>query len=87
MSNEIKNMENVAEESKEVAVVEEQKEGFVKKAGKWIKKNGLKAVAVGAVGVVGFLLGAHSIGKSDDSEYAEDSDVIDVDDYSIEDAE
>ena len=84
---EIKNTEIVAEETEVIAVPEEQKEGIVKKAGKWIKKNGLKVVAVGAVGVVSFLLGAHASGKSNGGGYCEDCDVIEADDFTVEDAE
>lgn len=81
------NVEVIAEQNEEIAV-SEKKEGIVKKAGKWIKANGLKVVAVGAAGVVGFLAGAYVTGKSEDCESEDcDCDVIDSDDFTVEDAE
>ena len=78
----------VAEQNEENAIVEEKKVGFVKKTGKWIKDNGLKVLAVGAVGVVSFLVGAHVAGKSEDCEYEDcDDDTIEADAYVVEETE
>ena len=83
---EIKNVEVITEETNEVMVPEEKKEGFVKKAGNFVKSNWKKGVALAAVGVGGFLLGAHAAGKSEDCD-VEDDDVIEADDYVVEDVE
>ena len=78
-----KNIENIVEEN-EVVVTEEKKEGFVKKAGNFVKANWRKGVTLVAVGVGGFLLGAHTAGKSD-GDTVEDCDVIEADEYVVED--
>ena len=86
MSKEIKNAEIVAEENEVMAVPEEKKEGFVKKAGGFVKANWKKVLTFGLVGVGSFLLGAHTAGKSKGCD-VEDCDVIEADDYTVEDAD
>lgn len=87
--NENKKVEIIVENQSEVeeAIVEEPKEGFVKKAGKWIKNNGLKVLAVGAVGVISFLAGAHVAGKSDDCDCEDGDDTIEAEAYVVEDTD
>ena len=88
---EINNVEVITEENNEITVTEEKKEGKLAKVGNWVKKNGLKTaikvVGVGAVGVACYLFGAHSNEKSEGGDYAEDFDVVDAEDYFVEDAE
>ena len=67
------------------ATVVEEKDGIVKKAGKWIKKNGLKVITVGAVGAIGYLLGVRTGSNANDCDTCEV--VIDADEYFVEDAE
>lgn len=75
-----------AEQGENTAIVKEGAVDFVKKAGKWIKDNGLKVLAVGAVGVISFLAGAHVAGKSDHCCNDDcDDDTIEVDSYVIDD--
>ena len=85
---EIKNTEVAieSENNEVVAIPEEKKDGIVKRTGKWIKKNGLKVVALGAVGLVGYLFGKHASGNSEDCN-CDESDVIEAEDYTVEDAE
>ena len=73
----------VAEENNEVTVTEVKKESKLKKAGEWVKKNGLKVITVGAAVGAGFLLGAHASGKSGDNNIVDDGDVIEADDYVV----
>lgn len=84
--NEIKNVEVIAEETNEVTIPEEKKEGIVKKAGKFVKTNWKKGLTLVAVGVGGFLLGAHTTCKTDEGN-VEACDVIEADDYVVEDVE
>lgn len=82
-----KNVEVNTEETTEIVAVEEKKDGFVKKVGTVIKENGpkvLKAISIGTLGLIGgYLLATHTAGKSDDSDI-DDCDVIDIDDYTVE---
>lgn len=84
---EIKNTEVIVEETTEVAVPEEKKEGIVKKGVNFVKANWKKGVALVAVGTAGFILGARSTANTEEDEAAEDCDVIEADDYVVEDAE
>lgn len=87
MSKEIKNTEIVAEETEVVAVPEEKKDGKVKKVWNAIKTNAPKVIVPVVVGVGAFLLGAHVAGKSEDDDYVEGIDVIEANDFTVEDAE
>lgn len=78
----------LTEQNEENVIVEEKKAGFVNKAGKWIKDNGLAILAVGAVGVISFLAGAHVAGNSEEFEYENcDGDTFDTDAYVVENTE
>ena len=81
---EVKNVEVVAEENTEAIATTEEKVGIVKKVGKFVKANWKKGVVLVAVGVGSYLLGARAAKSGDDD--VEEFDVIDTDDYVIEDA-
>lgn len=91
MSENAKNIEVVENENTEVAEVKESKmKGFVTKVGKGVKKHGKKivaGVAIGALGLAAYALGARSKNEdSDDCCYGED-DAIDVEYSEVEETE
>jgi hypothetical protein len=83
---EIKNVEVIAEETNEVAVPE-KKDGIVKKVGNWVKNNWRTVAAVVVGAGLGYAAGAHAAGKSEGCDDVEDDDVIEADDYVVEDVE
>lgn len=89
MAKETKKVEEIEEVTEEEVVETETKESFGSKIVGFGKKHGKKivtGVAVAAVGLLGYALGAKSHGDEDD-EYFEDEEELDTEDSSEVDPE
>lgn len=78
MSEEMKNNEVEVETVVEIEDTEE-KENFATKAAGWVKKNGKKALKIGAIGtglIIAFALGSKFGGSDDEEQYSSDEDEI-----------